>query len=268
MQRKLRLHQALAESGLPHDPGAVVILQRPGDDLGGRSRMAVHQHHHGILLRRGHRLGAEHLLRSRRGHDAKPPVDPSRRNRPATRTASLTSPPGLPRRSRISAFDVVLAQLRHLSLPRRRPTFCASKLSMRRKTMPGFTQNASTRLVSISPRVTSTVIGSVDALAPHRHAHLGAARPAQQVGHVGRLQTGGILAVHRRQSCRRAAGPPGTPAIRRRAASTITLVPSMPICMPTPKYCARCRRCISRYSAGSTKLECGSSVCSMPGMAP
>ena len=42
-----RLHQALAEGGFAHDQGAVVILQRAGDDLSRRSGIAIHQHHDG-----------------------------------------------------------------------------------------------------------------------------------------------------------------------------------------------------------------------------
>ena len=41
------LHQALAEGGFAHDQGAVVILQRAGDDLRGRSGVAVDQHDDG-----------------------------------------------------------------------------------------------------------------------------------------------------------------------------------------------------------------------------
>ena len=41
------LHQALAEGGLAHDQRAIVILQRAGDNLSRRSRVAVHQHHDG-----------------------------------------------------------------------------------------------------------------------------------------------------------------------------------------------------------------------------
>ncbi len=38
------LHQALAEGGFADDQGAIVILQRAGDDLGGRSGIAIDQH--------------------------------------------------------------------------------------------------------------------------------------------------------------------------------------------------------------------------------
>ena len=41
------LHQALAEGGFADDQGAVVILQRAGDNLGGRSGVAVDQHDDG-----------------------------------------------------------------------------------------------------------------------------------------------------------------------------------------------------------------------------
>ena len=41
------LHQALAEGGFAHDQGAVVILQRAGDDLGGRGGVAIDQHDDG-----------------------------------------------------------------------------------------------------------------------------------------------------------------------------------------------------------------------------
>ena len=41
------LHQALAEGGFAHDQRAVVILQRAGDNLGRRGRVAVDQHHDG-----------------------------------------------------------------------------------------------------------------------------------------------------------------------------------------------------------------------------
>ena len=61
-ERELRLHQALAERVLAQDPGAVVILQRAGDDLRRRRRLAVHQHHDRILLRQRIGLGAEDLL--------------------------------------------------------------------------------------------------------------------------------------------------------------------------------------------------------------
>src|SRR2546430_13390477 len=40
-----RLHQPLAERRRAHDEGAVVILQRAGDDLGRGGRAAVHEHH-------------------------------------------------------------------------------------------------------------------------------------------------------------------------------------------------------------------------------
>ena len=41
------LHQALAEGGFAHDQGAIVILQRAGNDLGRRGGVAVHQHDDG-----------------------------------------------------------------------------------------------------------------------------------------------------------------------------------------------------------------------------
>ena len=44
-----RLHQALAEGRLADDQGAIMILQRAGDDLRRRGRIAVHQHHDRIL---------------------------------------------------------------------------------------------------------------------------------------------------------------------------------------------------------------------------
>jgi hypothetical protein len=44
------LHQPFAESGFAQYPAAIVILQGAGDNLGGGSRRAVHQHDDGILM--------------------------------------------------------------------------------------------------------------------------------------------------------------------------------------------------------------------------
>ncbi len=49
-QRPHGLHRALAERGLAHDHRALVVLQRAGDDLRGRRRIGVGQHHHRDLL--------------------------------------------------------------------------------------------------------------------------------------------------------------------------------------------------------------------------
>ena len=49
-QRENGLHQSLAEGGLAQNPGAVMILQRAGDDLRGRSGIAIHQHHDRIIV--------------------------------------------------------------------------------------------------------------------------------------------------------------------------------------------------------------------------
>ena len=46
------LHRALAEGLLPDDDGAVVVLERAGDDLRGRGAAAVDQHHHRIVAAR------------------------------------------------------------------------------------------------------------------------------------------------------------------------------------------------------------------------
>ena len=56
-QRAHGLHRALAEGLRAHDGGALVVLQRAGDDLAGRGRAFVDQHHqrHG-LDRRGQAL--------------------------------------------------------------------------------------------------------------------------------------------------------------------------------------------------------------------
>ena len=45
-ERHHRLHRALAEGAPAQQHGAVVILQRAGEDFGRRSRGAVHQHDH------------------------------------------------------------------------------------------------------------------------------------------------------------------------------------------------------------------------------
>ncbi len=63
------LNEALAEGGFAHDQGAIVILQRAGDNLSGRSRVAIDQHHDGevfaVVAMRGHvvlvRIGAAAL---------------------------------------------------------------------------------------------------------------------------------------------------------------------------------------------------------------
>ena len=73
-QRTGRLHEALSEALLSDQYGPVEILERAGDDLGRRSRIAVDQHGQrqigqdrivrgaeDILLRSGPSLGADHL---------------------------------------------------------------------------------------------------------------------------------------------------------------------------------------------------------------
>ena len=49
-ERKDRLHRALAEGLRAHDGRALVVLQRAGDDFGGRRGAAVDQHDHRHLL--------------------------------------------------------------------------------------------------------------------------------------------------------------------------------------------------------------------------
>src|SRR3546814_5415491 len=43
-QRQQGLDRALAEAALAHDDGAVMVLERAGDDLGGRGAAGVDQH--------------------------------------------------------------------------------------------------------------------------------------------------------------------------------------------------------------------------------
>ena len=43
------MHQSLAEGGFAGDDRAIVILQRAGNNLRGRSRAVIHQHHDGIF---------------------------------------------------------------------------------------------------------------------------------------------------------------------------------------------------------------------------
>ena len=191
---------------------------------------------------------------------------PSCRKRPANETASVTRPPRFSRRSRIRPWIFDSSSLSKAASTSR-ATFCASKLVTLRKAMPGLYQKASTRLVSISPRITVTVTGSV---APSRITvtrtgvprlpRSRSATPAESFL-VTSLPSTAIITSPRRRSARHA-GEPGNGSM------AITLVPSMEISMPMPKYCARCLRCMSEYSVGSRKLECGSSVCSMPGIAP
>src|SRR5690606_2827463 len=68
-----RLHQTLAEGRYPHDRGAVVVLQRSGDDLRGGRTPGVDQLHHrhlGPLLRALVGEGARHPLGASAGrHD-------------------------------------------------------------------------------------------------------------------------------------------------------------------------------------------------------
>ncbi len=52
------LHQALAKGGFAHDQGAIVILQRAGNDFGGGSGVTIDQHDDGeglaaVAMRRG-----------------------------------------------------------------------------------------------------------------------------------------------------------------------------------------------------------------------
>src|SRR5690606_9470835 len=67
-----RLHQALAEGRHPHYRGAVVVLQRTGDDLRGGRTPGVDQHHHrhlGPLLRPLVGEAARHALGAATGRD-------------------------------------------------------------------------------------------------------------------------------------------------------------------------------------------------------
>src|SRR5208337_1484088 len=49
-ERKHGLHQALAEGDFTDNQAAIVILNGAGDNLGCRSRAAIHQHHQWIFL--------------------------------------------------------------------------------------------------------------------------------------------------------------------------------------------------------------------------
>ena len=60
-QRNDRLHRTLSEGARAHDDGAAVILQRAGDDFGGRGRPAVDQHHDGQAVGVVPGLGVEAL---------------------------------------------------------------------------------------------------------------------------------------------------------------------------------------------------------------
>src|ERR1039457_3551480 len=103
------------------------------------------------------------LARNTCSFSARPRCDtttwPSCRKRPASDTASVTRPPRFSRRSRIRPRIFDSSSLT-MAASTSRATFWASKLVTLRKAMPGWYQKASTRLVSIPPRITVTVIGS------------------------------------------------------------------------------------------------------------
>ena len=98
-QRHDGLHRALAEGLRAHHLGALVVLQRAGDDLRGRGRAAVHQHHHRHGLRR-RRQG----LAARRRRGARSPrgwrrTSCARPRRGRRSTPPATSAAGTPTRS-------------------------------------------------------------------------------------------------------------------------------------------------------------------------
>src|ERR1017187_7314100 len=170
---------------------------------------------------------------------------PSCRKRPASDTASVTRPPRFSRRSRIRPWIFDSSSLSNPASTSR-ATFCASKLVTLRKAMPGLYQKASTRLVSIPPRITVTVIGSgapsrvtvtrTGVPSPPRNT---SATPAESFLVTSLPSTATITSPRRRSA--RHAGEPGNGSM------AITLGPSVEISMPMPKYCARCLRCMSAY---------------------
>ena len=70
-EREGRLHQALAESAFAEHPGAIMILQSAGQNLGGGGSAAIDQHNDRIFLAALAMLGDEFGFSRRRAHDAK-----------------------------------------------------------------------------------------------------------------------------------------------------------------------------------------------------